>query len=153
MNGFMIDLRDMSAADVIRQAVLMSGKSQEVIEAAANLRPGILDQYASRGDHHWPNMLNTPGLCQALGNDLLIKWQAVQYEAGALRHTAPDMPASCLMRETVLSAIEFGDFARAVEAALGDDKLTRRERMAIRREAQELAARLLRVVNSVSRGL
>jgi hypothetical protein len=153
MHGFTLDLIDMSAADVIRQAVLISGKSQEVIEAAANLRPGILDQYSSRNDHHWPNMLNLPGLCQALGNDLLIRWQAAQFAASATRHAAPDMPASRLMRETVLSAIEFGDFARAVETALGDDKLTRKERMAIRREAQELAARLLRVVNSVSGGL
>lgn len=153
MQGVMLNLRDMSAADVIRQAVLMSGKSQEEIEAAANLRPGILDNYASRHEHHWPNMLNLPRLCQALGNDLLIKWQAAQYEAGAATHAAPAMPPSALLGETVTSAAELGDLARAVEAAMSDNTLTRRERMAIRREAQELASRLLGIVNGVSRGL
>lgn len=152
MKGF-INLLDMSAADVIRQAVLMSGKNQEVIEAEAGLRPGILDQYASRQDHHWPNMLNIPRLCQALGNDLLIQWQVAQYEAGAVRHAVPDMPCAALLRETVTSAAEFGDLARAVEAALKDDKLTRKERMTVRREAQELVARILRVVSGVSQGL
>jgi ribosomal protein L32E len=98
-------------------------------------------------------MLNLPRLCQALGNDLLIKWQAAQYEAGAVTHAAPALPPSALLRETVTSAAELGDLARAVEAALSDDTLTRRERMAIRREAQELASRLLNIVNGVSAGL
>lgn len=144
---------DMTPADAIRQAWLVSGRTQEEIEAAAGLRPGILDQYASRHDHHWPNLLHIPALCQAMGNDLLIDWQRAQVQAHALRHNTPAMTNADLLRQTLAAGGDFGDVARAVEDALADDNLTRRERMRIRREVQELVARLLRMVDSVSRGL
>lgn len=150
MTANMLNQRDMGAADVIRQAVLMSGKPQEEIEALAGLRPGILDQYASRHDQRWPSLLNIPAICQALGNDLLIAWLQAQYESLALRHYPQEISGPELLRETVASAAEFGDVARAVEAALKDEKLTRRERMAIRREAMEHVSRLFGLINGVA---
>lgn len=144
------DLRRMTAADVIRQAIIISGKTQEQIEEEAGLRPGSLDQYASRRDHHWPSLINLPGLSMALGTDLLIRWQEEQLMGKCLEHTAESMPPDELLREIVTAAAEFGDVARAADKAIKDQQIDRTEAMGIRREAMEVVARMYKIINGVA---
>jgi hypothetical protein len=151
--GIMVDinLRKMTAADAIRQAVIISGKTQEVIEEEAGLRPGSLDQYQSRRDPHWPNMLHMPALSMALGTDLLLRWQDEQYLAKCLRYDAPSMCGRELLGAVVKLAAEIGDVATAAQAALSNDgEIDRAEAMAIRREAMEAVATLWKIMNGVS---
>lgn len=151
--GIMVDvnLRKMTAADAIRQAVIISGKTQEVIEEEAGLRPGSLDQYQSRRDPHWPNMLHMPALSMALGTDLLLRWQEEQFMAKCLRHESRDMSGRELLQSIVKLAAEIGDVATAAQAALANDgEVDRKEAMAIRREAMEAVASLWKIMNGVA---
>lgn len=143
-------LQRMNAADALRQAILMSAKSSEEIEVEAGMTPGALDRYCSRRDAHWPSLINIANLCVAMGNDLLIQWLQEQYDAAALKHVQEPFTEDDLLREMVKAAKEFGDVAAAVDLALRDDSISRREALAIRREAMEAAARLYRIINGVA---
>jgi len=145
-----LDLRRMTAADVIRQAIIISRKTQEEIEEEAGLRPGSLDQYASRRDHHWPSLINLPGLSMALGTDLLIRWQEEQLLGKCLEHAPQSMDPEDLLREIVKAAAELGDVARAADNASKDKAIDRAEAMGIRREAMEVVARMYRVINGMA---
>lgn len=146
-----VNLRKMTAADAIRQAVIVSGKTQEEIEEEAGLRPGSLDQYQSRRDPHWPHMLHLPVLSMVLGTDLLLRWQEEQYLAKCLRHEPGHIEPTELLREIVRAAADLGDVATAATAALaGDNEITRPEAMAIRREAMEVVARMYMIINGVA---
>lgn len=145
-----LDLRRMTAADVIRQAIIISGKTQEEIEAEAGLRAGSLDQYASRRDHHWPNMLNIPELSMTLGTDILIRWQEEQLLGKCLQHAPQSMEPGELLHEIVKAAAELGDVARAADNASKDRDIDRAEAMGIRREAMEVVARMYRVINGMA---
>lgn len=144
-----LDLQKMNAADALRQAVLISGKTQEQIEEEAGLRPGALDQFQSRRDPHWPKLIELPALSCALGTDLLIRWQDEQFLGKCLRHEVGINPEQ-LLREIVRACTELGDVASAAQKALGDDIVDRKEAMAIRREAMEVVASMYRIVNGVS---
>lgn len=85
-----------------------------------------------------------------MGNDLLIQWLQEQYAASALKHAQETFTDEQLLREMVKAAKEFGDVAAAVDLALRDDSVSRREAMAIRREAMEAAARLHRIINGIA---
>lgn len=145
-----LNLRNMNAADAIRQAVIISGRTQEDIEAAASLPTGVLDQYQSRLDPHWPNLLRIAPLSVALGTDLIIRWLYEQYLASALRHDVPVMSERELLEYIVQLSAEIGDVAAAAKAALADDDITRKEALAIRREAMEAVASLWKVINGVA---
>ena len=144
-----LNLQKMNAADALRQAVIISGKTQEQIEEEAGLRPGALDQFQSRRDPHWPNLLALPALSCALGTDLLIRWQEEQFLGKCLRYDAEINPEQ-LLREIVQACTELGDVASAAQKALRDDVVDRKEAMAIRREAMEVVASMYRIVNGVS---
>lgn len=145
------DLRRMTAADVIRQAVIISNKTQEEIEAEAGLRPGSLDQFQSRRDHHWPNMLHIPVLSMTLGTDILIRWQEEQFLDKCLRHDPEHMENQELLRQLVQAVSELGDVAEAAHKALdGDGEIDRQEALAIRRESMELVARMYKIINGVA---
>ena len=146
-----VDIKKMTAADAIRQAVIIGGKTQEEIEEAAQLRPGSLDQYCSRRDPHWPNMLHIPSLSVALGTDLLIRWQMEQYLQKCLRHELPEMDPAELLKEVVRACSEVGDVCRAAQDALkNDDGIDRKEALAIRREAMEVVSSMFRIINGVA---
>lgn len=150
--GYMaeLDLKRMNAADAIRQAVIIANKTQEEIEAEAGLRPGSLDQFASRRDAHWPSMLHIPELCRVCRTDLLIQWQLEQYLNKCLSYEPQCMEPTALLREIVRACGELGDVSNAAQAALTNDSdVDRKEAMAIRREAMEVVASMFRIVNGM----
>ena len=151
--GYMahFDLRKMTAADVIRQAIIISGKSQEEIEEEAGLRPGSLDQYASRRDNHWPSLISLPKLSMALGTDLLIRWQEEQMLGVCLAHAPESMDQGELLRAIVEACGKLGDVSNEAQKALkGDNEVNRQEAMAIRREAMEAVVPLWRIINGMA---
>lgn len=146
-----LDLKRMNAADAIRQTVIIAGKSQEEIEAEAGLRPGSLDQFASRRDAHWPNMLHIPELSRVCRTDLLIQWQWEQYLNKCLSYEPECMDPAGLLRELVRACAELSDVSHAAQAALTNDTgVDRAEAMAIRREAMEVVASMFRIINGVA---
>lgn len=145
------DLRRMTAADVIRQAIIISGKTQEEIEEEAGLRPGSLDQYASRRDHHWPNIINIPALSMALGTDLLVRWQEEQYLDKCLAYEPTSMTPEDLLKAIVEACGRLGDVSNEAQRALKDDNdVSRPEAMAIRREAMEAVVPLWKIINGMA---
>lgn len=159
--GFFMDVDQLKVMDASGIVYVSVSRVRPIrrrdIEASLDLVEGQIDKWCSSKSHHLPNLQVTKELIQQTmlpGEDArdhpIVVWLIEGANEGAALHDLPELAPQQLLLETVSAVREVGDLAAAVELAVADNKVTRTEALAIRREASELSARMSRMVNGVA---
>lgn len=138
------NLKDMNFWQVKVMARNLCQKTNQDLSNETGIPESTIQQIFSRHDYN-PSPGNVPRLCQALGNYLMIEWQAQQVGAHMIIIKTAGLSISDI--ETHVSQIykEMADLTRAHAEALKDGKYslnemskTQRELIHLIKEAEEL---------------
>lgn len=133
------DLKTMTAKQALYLAKLQSGKTCEEIAEATGFPYQCIRQYFKENEtSYFPGLHRIPGLCKALGNDIIIKWILAQLneetqEPGTTFSNIPE-----LLKEVNNLTSEMGDVASQVSEAIEDNLIDQTEAQKIRGELNDV---------------
>ena len=74
----MMNLKEMTVAEVVRTAKEVSGKTGKEIADSLGISRGVITRYLKEDDDYSPRMGMIPALCHALENDIILQWLEVR---------------------------------------------------------------------------
>ena len=128
----------MSFKEALREAKALSGlESNEAIANRSGLDLSSVTRYFQMTDKYCPSGEKIPALCRALGNKLLIEWQAAQVEDLA-PGTEPIFTPEQVSLSALLAGAKTGNLSAAAADVMEDKLVTPAEARAMQAHHKEL---------------
>lgn len=113
-----IDLRKLTAKQILNLAKSISGKSNEEIAEELEQDHSSVKRYFQDTDKtYYPSLMRLPKLCRALENTILLEWVQVQVGNGDSNYEIIRNDSDLLRKMNRLAA-ELGDVHRSVDKSL-----------------------------------